>query len=36
MLDKYEAMTGRNILVHVDAASGGFVAPFLGTHGTQW
>lgn len=36
MLDKHETLTGRNILIHVDAASGGFVAPFLGTHGTQW
>ncbi|KAM0269651.1 hypothetical protein ACHAQH_009682, partial [Verticillium albo-atrum] len=30
MLDKHEALTGRDILIHVDAASGGFVAPFLG------
>ncbi|KAL9950134.1 hypothetical protein ACHAQF_003373 [Verticillium nonalfalfae] len=38
MLDKHEASTGRNIMIHVDAASGGFVAPFLGKNGscTQW
>ena len=27
-LDEYEAQTGRSIKVHVDAASGGFLAPF--------
>lgn len=27
-LDAYEARTGINIPIHVDAASGGFVAPF--------
>ncbi len=28
-LDQYQTQTGRDIPVHVDAASGGFVAPFL-------
>lgn len=27
-LDKYEAETGISVPIHVDAASGGFVAPF--------
>jgi len=27
-LDQYESRTGRNLQVHVDAASGGFLAPF--------
>ncbi|KAA8569567.1 hypothetical protein EYC84_001180 [Monilinia fructicola] len=38
ILDDYEAKTGVDIPIHVDAASGGFVAPF--THaqagGTKW
>lgn len=38
ILDEYEAKTGVDIPIHVDAASGGFVAPF--THakagGTKW
>ncbi|KAF8328269.1 glutamate decarboxylase [Cantharellus anzutake] len=29
LLDKYEAETGISIPIHVDAASGGFVAPFV-------
>lgn len=28
ILDEYEANTGIDIPIHVDAASGGFVAPF--------
>ncbi|CAE6410228.1 unnamed protein product [Rhizoctonia solani] len=28
LLDEYEAKTGHNVPIHVDAASGGFVAPF--------
>lgn len=28
MLDDYQRKTGVNIPIHVDAASGGFVAPF--------
>lgn len=38
ILDEYEKKTGNDIPIHVDAASGGFVAPF--THakagGTKW
>jgi len=38
ILDEYEAKTGVDIPIHVDAASGGFIAPF--THakagGTKW
>ena len=38
ILDEYEAKTGNSIPIHVDAASGGFVAPF--THakvgGPKW
>lgn len=37
ILDEYEARTGHNIPIHVDAASGGFIAPF--THakaGFKW
>jgi glutamate decarboxylase len=34
-LDAYQAQTGRDIRVHVDAASGGFVAPFL-TPDLEW
>jgi len=38
ILDEFEAKTGNDIPIHVDAASGGFVAPF--THakagGTKW
>ena len=29
-LDKYQAETGIDIPIHVDAASGGFIAPFVG------
>ena len=28
-LDKYQAETGIDIPIHVDAASGGFIAPFV-------
>ncbi|KAB5589249.1 Glutamate decarboxylase [Ceratobasidium theobromae] len=28
LLDEYEAKTGQNVPIHVDAASGGFIAPF--------
>lgn len=28
ILDRYEDRTGNDIPIHVDAASGGFVAPF--------
>lgn len=31
-LDKYEKETGNYIPIHVDAASGGFVAPFAYPH----
>ncbi|KIR57851.1 glutamate decarboxylase [Cryptococcus bacillisporus CA1873] len=31
-LDRYEAETGINVPIHVDAASGGFVAPFAYPH----
>jgi glutamate/tyrosine decarboxylase-like PLP-dependent enzyme len=31
-LDKYEAETGISVPIHVDAASGGFVAPFAYPH----
>ncbi len=34
-LDEYEKKTGLNIPIHVDAASGGFVAPFV-TPGLLW
>lgn len=37
ILDEYEAKTGHSIPIHVDAASGGFIAPF--THagaGAKW
>ena len=38
ILDEFEARTGNDIPIHVDAASGGFVAPF--THakvgGSKW
>jgi glutamate decarboxylase len=38
ILDEYEAKTGHDIAIHVDAASGGFIAPF--THakagGPKW
>ena len=38
ILDEYEAKTGIDIPIHVDAASGGFIAPF--THakvgGPKW
>ena len=37
ILDEYETRTGNNIPIHVDAASGGFIAPF--THakaGAKW
>jgi glutamate decarboxylase len=29
LLDDYEKRTGINIPIHVDAASGGFTAPFI-------
>ena len=31
-LDEYNARTGYNIPIHVDAASGGFILPFLNPH----
>ena len=34
-LDKYQADTGIDVPVHVDGASGGFIAPFLDTE-LQW
>jgi glutamate/tyrosine decarboxylase-like PLP-dependent enzyme len=38
ILDEYEAQTGIDIPIHVDGASGGFIAPF--THakagGAKW
>lgn len=38
ILDEYEAKTGVDIPIHVDAASGGFVAPFTYAHagGSKW
>ncbi|KAK3394747.1 glutamate decarboxylase [Podospora didyma] len=38
VLDEFEAKTGIDIPIHVDAASGGFVAPFshAGTGGQKW
>ncbi|KAI1825031.1 glutamate decarboxylase [Xylaria intraflava] len=38
ILDEYQNRTGINIPIHVDAASGGFVAPFTyaGAGGTKW
>lgn len=38
VLDEYEAKTGVDIPIHVDAASGGFVAPFTDAKagGTRW
>src|SRR5690606_17448289 len=36
VLDEYEKRTGHDIPIHVDAASGGFVAPFLGNAGRKW
>lgn len=36
ILDEYERETGHDIPIHVDAASGGFVAPFLGNAGRKW
>ncbi|KAJ8097545.1 pyridoxal phosphate-dependent transferase [Lipomyces tetrasporus] len=35
MLDKYQEETGIDIPIHIDAASGGFVAPFCHPH-TVW
>jgi len=32
VLDEYEAKTGHHVPIHVDAASGGFVAPFAYPH----
>lgn len=29
LLDEYEKRTGYHVPIHVDAASGGFVAPFV-------
>lgn len=28
LLDEYEKRTGHSVPIHVDAASGGFIAPF--------
>ena len=38
ILDDFEKRTGIDIPIHVDAASGGFVAPFsvAGTNGHKW
>ena len=35
-LDDYEAKTGIDIPIHVDAASGGFLAPFTAPDGEPW
>lgn len=38
ILDEFEAKTGNDIPIHVDAASGGFIAPFtyVKAGGTKW
>lgn len=38
ILDEYEQETGNYIPIHVDAASGGFIAPFTKAHagGRKW
>ncbi|KAF5576934.1 glutamate decarboxylase [Fusarium pseudocircinatum] len=36
VLDNYEQSYGRSIPIHVDAASGGFVAPFNGGKPSRW
>ncbi|CAD6580332.1 MAG: hypothetical protein ASARMPREDX12_009527 [Alectoria sarmentosa] len=38
ILDEYEEKTGNDIPIHVDAASGGFIAPFTHAHagGPKW
>ena len=38
ILDEYEKETGNDIPIHVDAASGGFIAPFTHAHagGPKW
>ena len=38
ILDEYEKKTGNDIPIHVDAASGGFIAPFTYAHagGSKW
>lgn len=38
ILDEYEKKTGNDIPIHVDAASGGFIAPFThaGVGGPKW
>ncbi|KAF5536876.1 glutamate decarboxylase [Fusarium mexicanum] len=36
VLDNYEQSYGRSIPIHVDAASGGFVAPFNGGKSSRW
>lgn len=38
LLDEYEEKTGNDIPIHVDAASGGFIAPFTYAHagGPKW
>jgi len=36
ILDEYEKKTGVDIPIHVDAASGGFIAPFCGSGGSKW
>lgn len=38
ILDDYQSKTGLDIPIHVDAASGGFIAPFTdaGAGGPKW
>ena len=38
ILDEYEKMIGNDILIYVDAVSGGFIAPFTYAHagGPKW
>lgn len=38
ILDRHQEQTGQDIPIHVDAASGGFIAPFTdaGAGGTKW
>ena len=35
LLDEYEAQTGHSVPIHVDGASGGFIAPFA-TPKLEW
>ena len=35
LLDEYEARTGHSVPIHVDGASGGFIAPFA-TPKLEW